>query len=104
MHFAIEAFGAAIGIKNDRRIVVETARAAFKDRYHDGSFRFSGDSGERFSRGAGDGLSQIEKRSVFTLAEILRAKKLWQADHLCALLCSGTDFFHRPANVVVGVG
>src|SRR4051812_40698139 len=76
VHLAIETLGTAIGIKDDRRIVIKATRATFKDRNHYGSFCFPGDSRERFRSWARNGFSQIEKRSVFTLAEILCAEKL----------------------------
>src|SRR6266567_1705760 len=40
---------------------------------------------------------------VFTLAEILRAKKFRQADDLCALLGRCADFLRGPANVLVRI-
>jgi hypothetical protein len=104
VHLAIEAFGAAVGVKNDCGVVVEAARATLKNRDYDCSFCFAGDSGQRFRRGAGNGLSQIEERSIFTLAEILCAEKLRQADHLRALFGGSADFLHRATNIVVGIG
>src|SRR5882724_5605833 len=104
VHLAIEAFGAAIGVKDDCRVVIETARAAFKDRNHDGSFGFASDCGERFRRWSGHRLRQVKEGRIFTLAEILRAEKLRQAHHLRALLGGGANFLHGATNVVVGVG
>ncbi len=91
VHLAIEALGAAIGVKNDGGVVIETARASLKDRNHDRSFGFAGDSARALRRRSGNRLSQVEECSVFTLAEILRAKKLRQADDLRALLGGGAD-------------
>src|SRR5579871_1375057 len=48
VHLAIEALGAAVGVKNDGGVVVEAARAPLKNRNHDASFCFAGDSRERF--------------------------------------------------------
>ena len=104
VHLAIEALGAAIGVKTRRRCCDKgRVRAAQRQKPRLLSC-FAGDGRKSFRGWARDGLSQIKKRSVFTLAEILRAEKLRQADHLRALLGGRADFFRRPAKVVVGVG
>jgi hypothetical protein len=84
--------------------VIKTARAPLKDGDHHHRFGLTGNGGERFRRGAGNGLSQIEKRGVFTLAKILGAKKLRQTNHLRALLGGGANLLFGPAKIVVRVG
>ena len=86
----------SIGIKHGGGVVIKAARAAFKDRCDDHNLVLTGDGGEGFSGWARQRLSQIKKRGVFTLAEILCAEKLRQADHLRALLGGSSELFPRP--------
>src|SRR5207245_1602909 len=44
-------------------------------------------------------LGEIERRRVFLLAEVLRAKQLLQADDLCALFCGFDDALGRLVEV-----
>ena len=84
VHLAIDAGDAAVGVQRDRRVVVKPGRAALKERSNDRDARLARHLAELGRRWARNRLGQIEEPQVFALAEILRAKKLGQADDVRA--------------------
>ena len=84
MHFAVDAGDAAIGVDDRSGVVIDTRGPALEKRSDYDGFCFLRNAAQRFGGGARYRFSQFEIGSVFALAEVLRAKKLRQADYLSA--------------------
>ena len=65
-------------------VVVEAGGAALEEAGDEGDLVFADDGGEALRAGAGDGLGEVEEGVVLTLAEVLGAEELGQADELGA--------------------
>ena len=85
VHFAIESGDRAVGVDDRGAIVIDALGAMFEDRRDDHDTQFACDRAQQVGGRTGDRLGQVMPREVFFLTEILRGKKLLQADHLRAL-------------------
>ena len=104
VHFAVEARDAAVGLEDGGGVVVEAWRTALEERGDDDDLFLAGDSAEALGGGAGDGLGEVEEGNVFTLAEVLSAEELGQADDVGALAGGLADAVRRLVEISVGVG
>ncbi len=84
VHLAIDAGGRAVGVEDDRRVVVQPGRAALEQRADDDDAVFLGGGGEGFAGRTGNRLGEVELAMVFALAEVQAGEQLLQADHLSA--------------------
>src|SRR5207244_10304700 len=82
VHLAIEATQRAIGIQDDRRIMVDAGRPALEQRRDQHGTGFARHLGQPFAAGTGDRLCQIEEAGVLTLTEIGGPEELLQANDL----------------------
>jgi hypothetical protein len=72
----------AIGVDDDRRVVVEPGRATLKERSDDDDATRGRQPAERRGARPGDRLGQIEVGVLLGLAEIARSEELLGADDL----------------------
>src|SRR5438552_2970971 len=82
VHFAIKAAQGTVTIEDGGGIVVDPGGALFEQRRDQDDAVAARRGRELFAGRAGNGFSQIEQQMIFALAEILRLKKLGQADDL----------------------
>ncbi len=104
VHLAIDAGDAPIGVEGDGGVVVEARGAALKERGNDDDASFAGDLAEFRGRGSWDGLGEIEEAEVFALAEVLSAKKLGEADDVCAETRGLANVADGRGEVGLGIG
>ena len=76
----------AVGAEDGRGVVVDAGGAPLKQGSDERDLQLARDLAEALGRGTGNWLSQLEQRSVFALAEVLRLKEFGQADEFRALL------------------
>ncbi len=104
MHLPVLAEIPAVGVQNDRRIVVEAFGALLEERPDDHDAQLAGQLGQGVGGGTRDRLSQIEELVIFGLAEVLTAEKLLQADDLGAATGGFPNTLDRLAHILGGVG
>jgi hypothetical protein len=86
VHLPVETEELAVGIDDDRRVVIEAAGALLKERGDDHDLVFLRQLLEGCGARAGDALRELEIVVVLALAEILRAEELLGANDLGTLL------------------
>ena len=103
MHLAIDAEQRAVGVENRGGIVIKTGGAALKERSDDHDAQLARQLAQRFGRGPGDRLGEVEAVVIFLAAEILRAEQLLQADDLRAEFGGLANTAHRRGQVFPGI-
>ncbi len=86
VHLAVQADLGAVRAVDDDAVVIHAGGAALEDRRHHGHAALLGHLSDRLRCWARDRLGEIEQRSVFDLAEVLRGEELLQADDASTLL------------------
>ncbi len=97
MHLAIDSAQRAVRIENDRRVVINPRRAFLEKRCHQNDFVLTRGGGEFLCTRTRNRLGKIEERSILTLTEILRLKKLRQTHDVRAA-------FGRVRNAIERLG
>ena len=103
MHLAIDAQQRAIGVDDERGVVVHAGGAPLEDRAHDDHLQFARQVRETLAGGAGDGLGEIEQFGALLAAEILRAEEFLHADNLRAFPGGVADAPLGFCQILVGV-
>lgn len=104
VHLAILARDGSVALYHHGRVVIETCRAALKERRDDDDAQTPGQFTIKLSRWAGDRLRQVEVGYVLRLAEVERVVQLLQYDELRPLLGQLLHRGSQTAHVVRHVG
>ena len=91
VHLAIKTEHRAVGIEDDRRVVVDACRPALEDRADDDHVRLARDAASASVVGPGIGSARSNRDGVFHLAEIRRAKELGEAGDVRPILRGLTE-------------
>ena len=84
VHLAIDAQQRAVGVDDQRGVVIDTRRAPLEYRAYNHDLQFARQTRKALAGGAGNGLRQVEQVGPFLAAEILRAEEFLHADNLRA--------------------
>ncbi len=103
VHLAVASPERAIGIEDDRGVVIDAGRAALEHRADHDHARLVRQPGQRLGGRTGDRLGEIESRGVLDLAEILRAEQFRQTGDLRTAIGRGAEQCRRPAQVILRV-
>ena len=101
VHLAILAGDLSFCVDDHSSVVVNARGSLFKERSHNDNLVLFRDFAERLGSWSGNSFRKFEERDVFGLAEILRTKKLLQANNLRAFPCrlaNARDCFFKVAS------
>ena len=84
VHLAIDAGSGSVDVEDNRRVVVDARRPAFKKRANHDHAIVSCRSSDGLACGAGNGLGVVKATMVFCLARIVAGKQFLQANNVCA--------------------
>ena len=93
VHLAINAGDGPIAVQRGRGIVIKPRRTALEQRSDDRNTCLARDFGKPLGRRPRNRLGQVEQPNILALAKVLGAKKLRQADDVCA---QPRRFFNVP--------
>src|SRR5205085_9927211 len=103
VHLGLEAKDGAVCVDHGGRVAIETSRLPLENRSDDHDGQLARQALHRCRRRAGNGFGEIEPVELLRLAEVLRVKKLLQADDLRAATGGFTDLLFGPREVVPGI-
>ena len=104
MHLAVEPAQRTVRVEDSGRIVVHARRTLLKQRSDQDDAKLLGQRGKLCCNWTRNELRQIEKPSIFALAEILCLEQFWQTDNLRAARGSLMDLINGPLQILVGIG
>ncbi len=104
VHFAVQTANRAVGVKDDRRVVIHARGALLEKGGDKHDAKLFCQRRKRIGRRAGNGFGQIEQSWVFTLAEVLSLEKFRQTDDLGAARGRLTNLFDGALLILFGIG
>src|SRR5258705_4538927 len=87
MHLAIHSGDGAVGIDDNRGVVIDARRSSLENRSDNDDFSLASERAQGLGRRTGNRLRQFEIPLVFTLAKVTRAKEFLETNNLRAFFC-----------------